>query len=108
MLHFNKIYIEETNSSLQKIALSDRTSDGFNPHLSVQDEVAAKRCASMVDNVYRALAEGKTDKDGILMGRTSGNIIVEFEGDEKLIGQFVNVKITKSRNWILNGVLFEN
>lgn len=35
------IYIEETNSSLQKIALSDRTSDGFNPHISVQDEVAA-------------------------------------------------------------------
>ena len=35
------IFIEETNSSLQKIALSDRTSDGFNPHLSVQDEVAA-------------------------------------------------------------------
>ena len=35
------IYIKETNSSLQKIALSDRTSDGFNPHLSVQDEVAA-------------------------------------------------------------------
>ena len=76
--------------------------------LKVQEEIAAKRCASMVDNVYRALAEGKTDKDGILMGRTSGNIIVEFEGDEKLIGQFVNVKITKSRNWILNGVLFEN
>ena len=35
------IYIEETNSSLQKIALSDRTSDGFNPHISVQDEIAA-------------------------------------------------------------------
>ena len=35
------IYIKETNSSLQKIALSDRTSDGFNPHLSVQDEIAA-------------------------------------------------------------------
>ena len=35
------IFIEETNSSLQKIALSDRTSDGFNPHISVQDEVAA-------------------------------------------------------------------
>lgn len=35
------IYIEKTNSSLQKIALSDRTSDGFNPHISVQDEIAA-------------------------------------------------------------------
>lgn len=35
------IYIESTNSSLQKIALSDRTSDGFNPHISVQDEIAA-------------------------------------------------------------------
>lgn len=35
------IFIEETNSSLQKIALSDRTSDGFNPHISVQDEISA-------------------------------------------------------------------
>lgn len=35
------IYIAESNSSLQKIALSDRTSDGFNPHISVQDELAA-------------------------------------------------------------------
>lgn len=35
------IFIEETNSSLQKIALSDRTSDGFNPHISIQDEIAA-------------------------------------------------------------------
>ena len=59
----------------------------------------------MVDRTVKVLVEGKTDKDGILTGRTSGNIIVDFPGDESIIGQFVNVRITKARNWILNGEL---
>ena len=73
--------------------------------LKVQEEIAAKRCASMLDRTVRVLVEGKTDKDGILTARTSGNIIVDFPGDESLIGRFVNVRITKARNWILNGEL---
>lgn len=75
----------------------------FSELLKVQEEIAAKRCASMVGRTVRVLVEGKTDKDGILTGRTSGNIIVDFMGDESLIGDFTNVKITKARNWILNG-----
>jgi len=51
----------------------------------------------------KVLIEGKTDKEGILTGRTSGNIIVDFSGDESLIGTFSNIRITKARNWILNG-----
>ncbi|MBQ3691791.1 MAG: TRAM domain-containing protein, partial [Clostridia bacterium] len=77
----------------------------FSELLKVQEEIAAKRCASMVDRTVKVLVEGKTDKDGILTGRTSGNIIVDFPGDESIIGQFVNVRITKARNWILNGEL---
>ena len=42
---------------------------------------------------------------GILSGRTSGNIIVEFAGEESLVGQFAQVKITEARNWILRGKL---
>lgn len=37
----NDIYIAETNSSVKKIALNAKTSDGFNPHFSCQDEIAA-------------------------------------------------------------------
>jgi phage terminase large subunit-like protein len=35
------IYIEQTNTQIKKIAFSARKSDGFNPHLTVCDEVAA-------------------------------------------------------------------
>lgn len=35
------VYIESTNTSIKKIAFSARKSDGFNPHLTVCDEVAS-------------------------------------------------------------------
>ena len=59
----------------------------------------------MVGKTYRVLVENVTDKEGILSGRTSGNIIVEFAGEESLVGQFAQVKITEARNWILRGKL---
>ena len=59
----------------------------------------------MVGQTVRVLVEGKTDKDGILTSRTSGNIIVDFPGSDTLVGQFANVRITQARNWILKGAL---
>ena len=35
------MYIAETNTSIKKIAFSQKKSDGFNPHLTVCDEIAA-------------------------------------------------------------------
>ena len=35
------IYIESTNTSIKKVPFSEKKSDGFNPHLTVCDEVAA-------------------------------------------------------------------
>lgn len=35
------LYVEETNSSVKKIAHNHKKSDGFNPHLCVLDEVAS-------------------------------------------------------------------
>lgn len=35
------IYIEDTNTSVKKIAFSQKKSDGFNPHLTICDEIAA-------------------------------------------------------------------
>lgn len=75
----------------------------FQELLSLQESISAKRCADMVGNTYKVLVEGSTDKGNILQTRTSGNIIVEVEGDNSLIGTFQSVKITQSRNWILKG-----
>lgn len=76
----------------------------FQELLAVQEEIAAKRCASMVGSVEKVLVEEK-GKNGVLNGRTSGNIIVELEAPLNTIGTFQNVKITNARNWILKGEL---
>lgn len=74
----------------------------FQELLAVQEEIAAKRCASMVGDVEKVLVEDE-GKNGILNGRTSGNIIVELEAPKDTIGTFQNVRITNARNWILKG-----
>ena len=59
----------------------------------------------MVGRIEKVLVEEKAKTDGVLCGRTSGNIIVEFPGDDSLIGTFRNIRITEARNWILRGEL---
>lgn len=75
----------------------------FQELLALQESISSKRCASMVGNMYKVLVESNTGKGNILQTRTSGNIIVEVEGDDSLIGTFQKVEVTQSRNWILKG-----
>ncbi len=82
----------------------EEKSKWFQELLSVQEEIAAKRCASMVGSIEKVLVE-EEGKNGMLNGRTSGNIIVELDAPNEVIGTFQNVKITQARNWILKGVL---
>lgn len=92
-------------AQMPDVVTDDEKSKWFQELLSVQEEIAAQRCASMVGKTEKVLVEEKSNKEGILCGRTSGNIIVEFAADESIIGTFQNIKITKARNWILNGEL---
>ena len=83
----------------------EEKSKWFRELLDVQEEIAAKRCSSMVGRIEKVLIEGETGENDELSGRTSGNIIVELKAPAELIGTFQNVKITKARNWILKGEL---
>ena len=83
----------------------EEKSKWFTELLKVQEEIAAKRCASMVGKTVKVLIEGETGKNDELNGRTSGNIIVELKAPKELIGTFQNVEITEARNWILKGKL---
>ena len=77
----------------------------FQELLDVQEEIAAKRCSLMVGKTEKVLIESVKEKTGELNARTSGNIIVELNGDKDLIGTFQKAKITSARNWILKGEL---
>lgn len=58
----------------------------------------------MIGNSYEILVEGtsKTDQK-TLTGRTRGNEVAIFEGNEDLIGKVVKVKIISANSWTLFG-----
>lgn len=74
--------------------------------IEAQEAIAAERTASMVGKTYRVLCES-ISKGGLIEGRTSGNIIIEFPADASVIGSFRNVTVTESLTWILRGELSE-
>ena len=76
----------------------------FRELLDAQEKIAAKRTASMVGKTYRVLCES-VSKNGLIEGRTEGNIIIEFPADKSVIGSFREVTVTESLTWILRGEL---
>ncbi len=76
----------------------------FKALTDLQESIAGARTASMKGKVFRVLVEEST-KDGLLSGRTEGNVIIEFPGETSLIGSFQHVEVTEPKTWILKGKL---
>lgn len=74
----------------------------FQELTTLQEKRAGERTANMKGNVYKVLAE-TIDENNKVSGRTSGNIIVEFKATPEVVGEFVNVRVTEPRTWILRG-----
>ena len=76
----------------------------FRELLDVQEKLGGNAYNRYVGRTFRVLCEGvgRTDP-ALLTGKTPQDVIVDFEGDKSLIGQFVNVKIEKALNWALIG-----
>ena len=72
--------------------------------LRTQERIAEERCAGMVGKTERVLVEERA-KSGNLSGRTDGNVMIEFPGDDALIGTFQDVRVTEAGIWILKGEL---
>ena len=77
----------------------------FKELLDTQAEIAAKRTASMNGKTYKVLVESEGKNEGTLSGRTDENVVIEFEGGKELIGEYVNVKVTRNLTWVLKGKL---
>ncbi|HPF50602.1 MAG TPA: tRNA (N6-isopentenyl adenosine(37)-C2)-methylthiotransferase MiaB [Draconibacterium sp.] len=62
----------------------------------------------MIGKTVRVLVRGADRKDGFLSGHTEGKLIVRFESEnEKLIGKFVDIKITSASDFSMEGELVE-
>ncbi len=62
-----------------------------------------------LNQTVEVLVDGFSKKDdSILAGYSEHNKLVNFKGDESLIGKIVKVKITEARTWFLIGELNES
>lgn len=69
-----------------------------------QNEITEEISKDYVGNVYEILVEGMQEKkNGYIVGRTESGRLVSAKGDESMIGEFKNVKITAVKNAQLLG-----
>lgn len=95
-----------TKASLIDDKVSDETKGRrMREFLAVQRDITDKSYKRFIGRTMKVLVSGESKTKGVLTGKSSEYIIVEFIGDSSLIGKFVNVKITQSRNWSVFGEL---
>ena len=69
-----------------------------------QNEITEEISKDYVGNVYEILVEGMQEKkNGYVVGRTESGRLVSAKGEESMIGEFKNVKITAVKNAQLLG-----
>ena len=103
---FSFIYSPRTGTPAAKMEqLPEKVkTDRMNRLLALQNELLAEKNEAYVGKTLRVLVEGKSKTNEAKMSaRTEGNRIVLFDGDESLVGKFINLKITKSAPFALIG-----
>ncbi len=76
--------------------------------MEVQNRISREKNEDRVGTIEEILVEGlDKGKPNVVYGRTRGNLLVTFPGDESLTGQTVHVRITKAGTWTLEGELVD-
>jgi tRNA-2-methylthio-N6-dimethylallyladenosine synthase len=76
----------------------------FNRLVDAVNHESMVKNAAYKGRIERVLVEGKSKKDeSTLTGRTDGFKLVDFPGDESLIGQMVDVEIVEGKTFSLTG-----
>ena len=102
-------FIYSPRPGTKAAAMPDPASRGekqkwFDKLCQVQNDRSAALHAAYIGKTVRVLVDGKSDDENYpLASRTEGNRLVRLKGDDSLMGQFVNVKITGSNTWALYG-----
>ncbi len=78
--------------------------ENFDRMLELQNKICYEKNLEYEGRDEVVLVDGvsKTDRT-MLSGRTDGGKIVNFKGDISLVGRYVPIKITKAKNWSLEG-----
>lgn len=76
--------------------------------LDLQEKISAENMKKYVGKTFKCFAYGKGKTgDNYIAARTDGNLIIEFEGSEDMIGSFLKLTVTEPMTYVLKGRLAE-
>lgn len=93
-------------AKLDFVLTDEEIHKNFDRMLVVQNEISLQKNQALLGKTELVLVDGVSKNNKrMLSGRTESLKVVNFEGDESLVGQYVNVEITEAHTWSLNGKL---
>jgi tRNA-2-methylthio-N6-dimethylallyladenosine synthase len=94
-----------TKAALMPDGITDaEKSESMGRLLALQRDIAVENNKRFVGRTLTVLVDGESKKrPGMLTGRSSENMLVEFPGTPDRIGQFVKVTITASHSGMVSG-----
>ena len=76
----------------------------FNKLKTLVESQISENNKKYIGTIQKVLVEGKSkNNENMLTGRTDTNKVVNFEGNETLIGNIINLKIISEHMWYLKG-----
>jgi tRNA-2-methylthio-N6-dimethylallyladenosine synthase len=82
----------------------DEKSKWLRELLQVQEEISAEQMALHKGKTFKCFVFGHGKLgDNYLAGRTDGNLIIEFEGGDRLVGTFQNITVTEPLTYVMKG-----
>lgn len=85
---------------------AEEKSRWFKELTELQEKISASQMALHKGKTYKCYVYGKGKlKDNYVAARNDGNLIIEFEGDESLIGTFQEIKVIEPLTFVMRGEL---
>lgn len=104
---FSFIYSKREGTPAAKLdfVLTDKEiHSNFDRLLELQNNICREKNLEYEGKTEQVLVDGESKTNcRLLTGRTDSGKIVNFVGDKDLKGKYVNVKITKAKQWSLEG-----
>lgn len=94
-------------SKIKDYILSEEKKKWFKELLENQNRISYEENKKFAGKKFEVLVEGRSKKGAnLLEGRMENNTIVNFKGEEKLIGSFARVKINRVKSFYLMGKIY--
>ena len=85
---------------------AEEKSRWFKELTDLQETISASQMKLHQGKTYKCYVYGKGKLgDNYIAARNDGNLIIEFEGDESLIGTFQNIKVIEPLTFVMRGEL---